>query len=65
MRRVGDGTETLFWYDRWIWEVPLCERFSRLFDLTENKSMSVANLLSVDSEQWGVLWRWRRRLWQW
>ena len=27
--------------------------------------MSVADLLFVDSEQWGVVWRWRRRLWQW
>ncbi|XP_024636563.1 uncharacterized protein [Medicago truncatula] len=27
--------------------------------------MSVADLFSVDSEQPGVMWRWRRRLWQW
>ena len=65
LRRIGDGTETSFLYDRWIREVPLCERFCRLFDLTENKSLSVANLFSIDSEQWGVLWRWRCRLWQW
>jgi len=63
LRRVGDGTKTSFWYDRWIGEVPLCDRFCQLFDLTENKSLSVANLFSVDSEQWRVLWRWRRRLW--
>jgi len=64
LRRIGDGTEMSFLYDRWIREVPLYEHFRRLFDLTENKSLSVENLFSVDSEQ-GVLWRWRRRLWQW
>ncbi|XP_024636621.2 uncharacterized protein [Medicago truncatula] len=46
-------------------EAPLCMRFRRLFELTENKSMSVADLLSVDSERWGEVWRWRRSLWQW
>jgi len=65
VRRVGDGAETLFWYDRWLGEGPLCERYRRLFELTENKTMSVADLFSVESERWGDLWRWRRRLWQW
>jgi hypothetical protein len=65
VRRVGDGSDTSFWYDRWLGDVPFCDRFRRLFDLTENKFMSVANLFSVDSEQWGDMWRWRRRLWQW
>ncbi|XP_024630905.2 uncharacterized protein [Medicago truncatula] len=65
LRRVGDAVVTSFWSDRWIGEAPLCVRFRRLFELTENKSMSVADLLSVDSERWGEVWRWRRRLWEW
>jgi len=65
LRRVGDGFDTSFWCDRWLGAAPLCERFRRLYELTENKFMSVADLLSVDAEQWGVVWRWRRRLWQW
>ena len=65
LRRVGDGSDTSFWRDRWLREALFCERFRRLYELTENKFMSVADLLSVDSEQWGVVWRWRRRLWQW
>ena len=40
-RKVGDGADTSFWYDRWLGGVPLCQRFSRLFDLAENKSISV------------------------
>ncbi|XP_024630832.1 uncharacterized protein [Medicago truncatula] len=65
VRRVDDGADTSFWSDRWLGEVPLCVRLSRLFELTENKTMYVADLLSVDSERWGEVWRWRRRLWQW
>ena len=65
LRRVGDGSEMSFWFDRWLREVPFCVRLRWLFDLTENKFMTVANLFSVDSEQWGDLWRWRRNLWQW
>ena len=64
LKRVGDGSDTSFWCDRWLGAAPFCERFRWLYELTENKSMSVADLLSVDSEQWGVVWRWRRRLWQ-
>ncbi|XP_024642310.1 uncharacterized protein [Medicago truncatula] len=65
LRRVGDEADTSFWFDRWIREAPLRVRFSRLFELTKNKFMSVADLLSVDSKRWGDLWRWIRRLWQW
>ena len=36
-RRVGDGAVSDFWHDRWCGDVPLCEHFSRLYDLTVNK----------------------------
>jgi hypothetical protein len=51
---VGDGAVTLFWYDRWLGEVPLCQRFSRLFDLAENKSHTVATMFSLGWEE-GVM----------
>lgn len=35
-RKVGDGVSTLFWTDNWVDGVPLCNVFSRLFDLSEN-----------------------------
>jgi hypothetical protein len=46
-RKVGDGTNTLFWYDRLLGNVPLCRRFSRLFDLAENKFCTMANMYSL------------------
>jgi len=40
-------------------------RFRRLFDLAENKNISVAEMFSLGVEQGGEGWRWRRRLWVW
>ncbi|PNX84715.1 receptor-like kinase [Trifolium pratense] len=45
-KKVGDESDTFFWTDPWVDETPLCERFARLFDLTENKLASVAEMFS-------------------
>jgi len=44
VRRVGDGSDTLFWQDRWLGDVPLCRRFDRLFGLALNKHITVADM---------------------
>ncbi|AES69544.1 hypothetical protein MTR_3g031290 [Medicago truncatula] len=64
-KKLGDGSDTLFWFDKWLGSVSLCERFPRLFDLAENKSITVAGLFSLGVEQGGEAWRWGRRLWAW
>ena len=51
--------------DRWIGGTPLSVRFRRLFDLAENKSITVANLFSMGLVRDGDGWSWRRRLWVW
>lgn len=38
------GQKLFFWYDQWLGEVPLCQRFSRLLELAENKSLTVATI---------------------
>jgi hypothetical protein len=43
-RKVGDGTDTLFWSDPWVGGIPLCERFGRLYDLVTSKSRTVAEM---------------------
>ena len=43
----------------------LSERFSRLFELAENKMETVASMFSLGLGQGGDGWRWRRRLWVW
>ena len=63
-KKVGDGTDTLFWFDKWLGSVPLCVRFRRLFELFENKSITVAHLFSLGVGPGGA-WQWRKRLWAW
>jgi hypothetical protein len=62
---LGDGTNTFFWLDKWVGDVPLCRRFARLFNLTTNKFNSVADLCALGWEEGGEAWTWRRRLWGW
>ncbi|GAU16302.1 hypothetical protein TSUD_299340 [Trifolium subterraneum] len=49
-KKVGDGSDTLFWSDFWVDGIPLCERFWRLFYLAETQLCSVAEMASLG---WG------------
>jgi len=49
----------------WIGEVPLCDRFSRLYVLAENPSCSVAEMHHLGWDEGGEVWKWRRRLFAW
>ena len=62
---VGDGKNTLFWFEVWVGGVSFKNRFPRLFELALFKDASVfdMHLLGWDSER--VAWRWRRRLFTW
>lgn len=39
--KVGSGVDTCFWIDRLLGEVPLCVRYRRLFELAEDRGISV------------------------
>lgn len=47
---MGDGNNTLFWWDPWIDGVMLKNTFSRLFDLSINKMVTVAEMYALG---WG------------
>jgi hypothetical protein len=64
-KKLGDGSDTLFWYDKWLGSVSFSDMFPRLFDLSENKSITVASLFSLGVVEGGEAWKWRRRLWAW
>nr|GFA54353.1 hypothetical protein [Tanacetum cinerariifolium] len=49
-KRVGDGHNTRFWYDSWVFDQPLRVRFHRLFALETDKESTVAS--SWDLLRW-------------
>jgi len=51
--KVGNGACTLFWFDRWVGEVPLQVRLRRLSDLSENKFLIIAQCFSWDGMREG------------
>jgi hypothetical protein len=46
-RQVGNEVDTFFWRDLWLESVPLNVRFSRLFDLSNNKTSFSCRHVSV------------------
>nr|GEY81758.1 RNA-directed DNA polymerase, eukaryota, reverse transcriptase zinc-binding domain protein [Tanacetum cinerariifolium] len=48
-KRVGDGHNTRFWYDSWVFDQPLRVRFPRLFTLETDKESTVASKLGSSS----------------
>ncbi|PNX81962.1 cytochrome p450, partial [Trifolium pratense] len=65
VRRVGDGSDTLFWTDSWMDGTPLCERFGRLFALVETKSHTVAEMFSLGWGMDGAAWVQTSHMWHW
>jgi len=43
-RVVGGGSNTYFWLDNWVGGAPLQVQFPRLFDLAENKGVTVQEM---------------------
>jgi len=62
---VGDGRGTYFWHDTWVGEIPLKNKFPRLFDLSVDKECSVEKMWRVLGEVEGRESLWRRRLFSW
>nr|GEW47700.1 hypothetical protein [Tanacetum cinerariifolium] len=53
-KRVGDGHNTQFWYDYWVFDQPLRVRFPRLFAFDTDKESTVASKLGSSSNGDGV-----------
>ncbi|GAU33009.1 hypothetical protein TSUD_358760 [Trifolium subterraneum] len=65
VRKIGDGRSTSFWVDSWLEVGPLARAFGRLYDLADNKNISVADMFEAGWALNGNGWKWRRRLFAW
>jgi hypothetical protein len=65
VKKLGNGANTRFWRDLWVGEIPLQCKFPRLFSISTQKEMMVADMKSqnTDMEGWNLVWR--RRLFEW
>lgn len=45
---IKDGSKTRFWLDSWLYSDPLCVSVPVLFELCENKTMTVAQAMNGD-----------------
>jgi len=64
-RVVGNGRNASFWFDRWVGDVPLRDKFPRLFDLAVDKEALVVDMATRGWGEGGNAWRWRRQLLAW
>jgi len=60
---VENGKNTYFWSDVWVGEVSFKERFSRLFELTVSKWVSVFDMFHLGWGENGEAWQWRLFVW--
>ncbi|XP_071714443.1 uncharacterized protein [Rutidosis leptorrhynchoides] len=52
VKRIGAGSETFFWHDKWIGDTVLKKAFPRLFRLDSNKMAMVSDrMLWIESEE--------------
>nr|GEV64012.1 RNA-directed DNA polymerase, eukaryota, reverse transcriptase zinc-binding domain protein [Tanacetum cinerariifolium] len=49
-KRIGNGNDTRFWFDCWIGDIPLRDKFPRLFALELDKEASVVVKLNAPIE---------------
>ncbi|GKV38790.1 hypothetical protein SLEP1_g46663 [Rubroshorea leprosula] len=62
---VGEGKETLFWHEVWAGDMPLKEKFNRLFRLSREKDVCIADMGEWRNGELTWNWKWRRSLFTW
>ncbi|GLU16414.1 hypothetical protein SLE2022_328490 [Rubroshorea leprosula] len=62
---AGEGSNTLFWHDKWVGSVPLKISFNRLFSLATSKGALVSEMDDWRDGSWIWKWSWRRNLFAW
>ena len=63
--KVGRGNSILFWHDKWCDLDPLKSVFPRLFSISTQQHMFIAQMGSWIEGSWEWSLTWRRRLYDW
>lgn len=63
--RVGDGTSTLFWHDKWAPSGTIKLIFPRLFSISEQCNAYISQMGEWQDNVWIWRFEWRRRLYDW
>ncbi|KHN01950.1 hypothetical protein glysoja_040782, partial [Glycine soja] len=58
-RKIGDGSSTLFWKDKWLGNTILKSAFLRLYRIALNKDVKVADMGIWLASGWSWQWHWR------
>ncbi|GLT52165.1 hypothetical protein SLA2020_255190 [Shorea laevis] len=65
LKSVGEGSDTLFWHNIWVGEIPFKEKYNRLFRISLDQEAVIADMGSWNQRKWEWEWRWRRNLFVW
>jgi hypothetical protein len=44
--KIGDGSNTMFWEDIWLDDTSLAQQYSSLYNILQQKNVTIANELS-------------------
>ena len=64
-KKIGSGCSVSFWEDKWVGEVTFKEKFQRLYEMSNQKGMMVAELGEWVGNEWKWKFEWRRALFMW
>ena len=62
---VGNGEKTRFWEDVWLAELPLAEKFPRLYSISTQQQTHIADFGVWDDLSWSWNIIWRREFFEW
>ncbi|MCH81833.1 putative non-LTR retroelement reverse transcriptase [Trifolium medium] len=65
VRKVGNGANTTFWYDKWVGDMVLKDKFPRLFTISNRKEAMVKDLVMEADGTLSWNFSWRRHLFAW
>jgi hypothetical protein len=65
VKRVRDGALTSFWCEKWVGDLPLKNRFPRIFSISNQQTATVFSLGSWMGGVWRWEFSWRRDFFDW